>query len=158
MKWLCILALAIVFGAAALAQTALPSSDSNAQALIRKSKSVLEAMKAKDPQTLNGLLAQNFHSVNLAGEVDNRQEMLGAAHEGFMKDFLFYNPEVLRIDNDSAVVSYETAVTLSDQALKDLAEDNLTWPRYSRVSDLWVRHEGDWKLEFEQITPIRAMY
>jgi hypothetical protein len=158
MKTISLVSSVLIICAACFAQAAPQSSDAAAQALIEKSKSVLEDMKAKDPQALNGLLAQNFHSVNLAGEMGTRQEMLGSAHEGFIKDFLFYNPQAMRIDNDSVMVSYDTVVILSDEAMKELAEDNITWPRYSRVSDLWVRHGGDWKLEFEQITPIRAMY
>lgn len=144
--------------AGAFAQAAPQSSDPDNQALIEKSKAVLEAVKAKDVQTVNGLLAQNFRSVDLAGNFGSREELLAAAHEGFLKDFLFYNPQTFRIDNDSILVSYNSAVSLSDAMLEQLAEDNLTWPRYSKVSDVWVRQGGDWKLQFEQITPVRAMY
>jgi hypothetical protein len=158
MKPLSILACLMILCAAGLAQAAPQSNDADAQAMIAKSKSVLEAVKAKDVQTLSGLLADNFRSVDMAGDFGSRQELLGAAHEGFVKDFLFYNPQSFRIDNDSVVVSYNSAVTLSDTMLHELAEDNLTWPRYSKVSDLWVRQGGDWKLAFEQITPVRAMY
>jgi hypothetical protein len=31
-------------------------------------------------------------------------------------------------------------------------------PVYNKVSDLWVRQGGDWKLKFEQVTPMRSMY
>jgi hypothetical protein len=158
MKTVSIALSVLVLCVASLAQTATQSSDADAQALTEKSKSVLEAMKAKDPQTLNGLLAQNFRAVNLAGDLGSREEMIGAAHEGFIKDFLFYNPQAFRIDDNSILVSYNSAITLSDAALQELADDSITWPRYSKVSDLWVRQGGDWKLEFEQVTPVRAMY
>jgi hypothetical protein len=151
--------LACVLGlcAVSFAQSA-PSSDPDAQPLIAKSRSVLEAEKAKDVTALNTLLADNFRSINLAGDLGDRQEMLGTSREGFVKDFLFYDPQGFRVDNDSVLVSYNMAITLSDAAIKQLAEDNLTWPRYSKVSDLWVRQDGEWKLKFEQVTPIRAMY
>ena len=148
----------IILCFACFAQAAPQSSDADAQAMIAESKAVLEAIKAKDVQTLNGLLADNFRSVNLAGDFDSRQEMLRLAHEGFLKDFLFYNPQTFRIDNDSILVSYNTAVSLSNAAMEDLVDDNITWPRYSKVSDLWVRQGNEWKLKFEQITPVRAMY
>lgn len=148
----------VIFCGGAFAQTAPQSSDPDAQALIAKSKAALEAIKAKDVQTLNGLLAENFRNVDLAGDFSGRQELLGLAHEGFLKDFIFYNPQALRIDTDSVLVSYNTAITLSDTMLQELAQDTITWPRYSKVSDLWVREGGDWKLKFEQITPVRAMY
>jgi len=158
MKSFALLASVMVFCAASFSQATPPTSDTDAQGLIAKSKAVLEAMKSKDDAALNGLLANDFRSVNMAGDFGNRGEMLGAAHEGFLKDFLFYDPQAFRIDNDSIMVSYNSSVVLSDAVLKELAEDNLTWPRYSRVSDLWVRQDGEWKLKFEQVTPLRAMY
>jgi hypothetical protein len=125
--------------------------------LIEKSKAVLEAIKTKDVQTLNGLLAENFRGIDVGGSFSSRQETLESAREGFVKDFLFYNPQAARIDNDTVLVTYNTAVTLSDSALRELVDDNITWPRYSKISDLWVRQGDDWKLKFEQITPLRAM-
>lgn len=158
MKSFTLLACVVMLCAASFAQSTPSAGDPDSEALIGKSKAALEAVKAKDVAALDGLLADNFHSVDVAGDVGSRQEMLGLVREGFMKDFLFYSPQAFRIDSDSIIVSYNTAITLSDAAQKELAEDNLTWPRYSRVSDLWVRQGGDWKLKFEQITPVRAMY
>ena len=158
MKSLSILLFGLILCVVGSAQSAPPSSDADAQALASKSKSVLEAIKAKDVQTLNGLLADNFRSIDLAGDIGSRQEMLGAAQAGFIKDFYFYNPQSFRIGDDSVLVSYNSAITLSDEMLAELAGDNVAWPRYSKVSDLWVRQGGDWKLKFEQITPVRAMY
>lgn len=158
MKPLLVLSSLIVLTTASLAQAPASSSDTDAQALIEKSKAVLEAMKSKDAQLLNELLADNFRSIDLAGDSGNKRELLGAAQGGFIKDFLFYEPQTFRIDNDSVMVTYNSAITLSDEMLSELAQDNITWPRYSKVSDLWVRQGGDWKLTFEQITPVRAMY
>lgn len=152
--WTCVL----IFCAASLAQSAPQPTDPDAQALIAKSRAVLEAERSKDVSTLNNLLADDFRSIDLAGDSSSRKEALGMAHEGFLKDFLFYEPQAFRIDSDSVLVSYNTAITLSDAAQKELAEDNLIWPRYSKVSDLWVRQNGEWKLKFEQVTPVRAMY
>ena len=158
MKSVFVLSSVIILCAASFAQAAAPSSDADAQAMIAKSRAVLEAIQVKDVETLDRLLADNFRSVDLAGDFGSRQEMLGSAHEGFLKDFLFYNPQTFPIDNDSILVSYNTANTLSDAALEELVDDNITWPRYSKVSDLWVRQGSEWKLKFEQITPVRAMY
>lgn len=157
MKSFLLLSCILVFCAASFAQSP-QSSDSDAQALIAKSKSVLEAEKAKDVASLNNLLAESFRGVDVAGDLSSRKEVIGSAQEGFLKDFLFYEPQAFRIDDNSVLVSYNTATTLSDAAQKELAEDNLVWPRYSKVSDLWVREGGDWKLKFEQVTPVRAMY
>jgi hypothetical protein len=158
MKTSLLVACVLIFCAASFAQSAQSTSDPESQSLIAKSRNVLEAEKAKDIAALASLVADDFRSVDLAGDIDTRQEMLGQVKEGFLKDFLFYEPQAFRIDNDSILVSYNVAVTLSDAAIKELAEDNLTWPRYSKISDLWVRQGSDWKLKFEQTTPVRAMY
>jgi hypothetical protein len=158
MKSILLLVCVLMFCAASLAQSAQSSSDPEAQALIAKSRSVLESEKSKDVSTLSDLLADNFRSIDLAGDFGSRQEMLATAREGFLQDFLFYGPQAFRIDNDSVLVSYNMAITLSDSAIKQLAEDNLVFPRYSKVSDLWVRQGSDWKLKFEQTTPVRIMY
>jgi hypothetical protein len=158
MKSFFAVAFLVMFSAASFAQAATPSNDADSPALIARSKAVLEAVKTKDPAALNTLLAEDFHSIDMAGEFGSRQEMLGAAQGGFIKDFLFYEPRAVHIDDNSTIVTYNFAVSLSDEALRDLAQDNLTWPRYSKVSDLWVRQNGEWKLKFEQVTPVRAMY
>lgn len=161
MKSMLLLTCVVIICAASFGQSAQPaqsSSDPELQAVIAKSRAFLEAEKAKDVTALNDLLAENFHSVDMAGDLGSRQEMLGATKEGFLKDFLFYEPQGFRVDNDSVMVSYSTAITLSDAMIKQLAEDNLTFPRYFKVSDLWVRQGSDWKLKFEQTTPVRVMY
>ena len=148
----------LMFCTVSSAQTVPQPGAPDAQALVTKSKAVLEAVKAKNAAALNGLLADDFRSIDMAGDSGSRNEMLGTAREGLLKDFIFYSPLAFRIDNDSMLVSYNVAITLSDAAQKELAEDNLTWPRYSKVSDLWVRQDNDWKLKFEQVTPVRIMY
>jgi hypothetical protein len=158
MKSISLLVCVLMFCAVSLAQSAQSSRDPEAQALIAKSRSVLETEKSKDVSTLSNLLADNFRSIDLAGDFGSRQEMLATTREGFLQDFLFYEPQAFRIDNDSVLVSYNMAITLSDAAIKQLAEDNLVFPRYSKVSDLWVRLGSDWKLKFEQTTPVRIMY
>jgi hypothetical protein len=158
MKSISLLVCVLMFCAVSLAQSAQSSRDPEAQALIAKSRSVLETEKSKDVSTLSDLLADNFRSIDLAGDFGSRQEMLATTREGFLQDFLFYEPQAFRIDNDSVLVSYNMAITLSDAAIKQLAEDNLVFPRYSKVSDLWVRLGSDWKLKFEQTTPVRIMY
>jgi hypothetical protein len=158
MKSILLLVCVLMFCAASLAQSAQSSGDPEAQALIAKSRSVLETEKSKDVSTLSDLLADNFRSIDLAGDFGSRQEMLATTREGFLQDFLFYEPQAFRIDNDSVLISYNMAITLSEAAIKQLAEDNLVFPRYSKVSDLWVRQGSDWKLKFEQTTPVRIMY
>jgi hypothetical protein len=146
----------IAFCAAGLAQTASQTGtpDPLAEMLIAKSKAVPEAVHAKDVKALNELLAADFKIVGSEGRLHDRGELLGAAQEGALHDFMFYNPQLIQIGDDSAVVTYNLIVTMPEG-------DDLFAPRYQRISDLWVRQGNgtstDWRLKFEQATPLRSI-
>jgi hypothetical protein len=142
----------ITFCAAGFAQTTSQpgTPDPLAEMLIAKSKAVPQAVHAKDVKALNELLAADFKIVGSEGRLHDRGELLGAAQEGALHDFMFYNPQLIKIGDDSAVVTYNLIVTLPEG-------DDLFAPRYQRVSDLWVRQGNDWRLKFEQATPLRSI-
>ena len=143
--------LGIALCGSSLAQTA-PSvpADALAEALIAKSKSVPQAVQAKDVKALNELLAGDFKRVGSAGHVQDRGEVLGEAEEGALRDFMFYDPLVTHIDGDSAIVTYNLIVTMPEG-------DDLFAPRYQKISDLWVKQGNEWLLKFEQATPLRSI-
>ena len=146
----------IAFCAAGLAQTASQrgTPDPLGEMLIAKSKAVPQAVHAKDVKALNELLAADFKIVGSEGRLHDRGELLGAAQEGALHDFMFYNPQLIKIGDDSAVVTYNLIVTMPEG-------DDLFAPRYQRISDLWVRQGNgtstDWRLKFEQATPLRSI-
>ncbi|MCU1269468.1 MAG: hypothetical protein JWN74_762 [Acidobacteriaceae bacterium] len=137
---------------AARAQSAPPSADSSslAQQLTAKSKAVLQNMKSKDVTALNALLSNDFRIVWSDGKLHEKGELLGAAQEGMLRNFQFYSADVVPIDSDSAVVTFNLIADMPE------GDDGLA-PRYQRVSDLWVREGGDWRLKFEQATPLRPV-
>jgi len=106
--------------------------DSVGETLIAKSKAVPEALHAKDAKVLNQLLAPDFKIVGSEGRLHDRGEVVGAAEEGIVRDFMFYNPEVVKINDDSALVTYNLIVTMPEG-------DDLLAPRYQKISDLWVK-------------------
>ena len=136
----------------AVAQSAPPSQDSSslAQQLIAKSKSVLQNMKSKDVIALNSLLSNDFRIVWSDGKLHEKGELLGAAQEGVLRDFQFYNAEVVPINSDSALVTFNLIVAMPE------GDDDVA-PRYQKISDLWVRAGDDWRLKFEQATPLRPI-
>jgi hypothetical protein len=156
MKRLLSILFGIAFCAAGLAQTAAQpgTPDLLAEMLIAKSKAVPQAVHAKDVKSLNELLAADFKIVGSEGRLHDRGELLGAAQEGALRDFMFYNPQLIKIGDDSAVVTYNLIVTMPEG-------DDLFAPRYQRISDLWVRQgtgaSNDWRLKFEQSTPLRSI-
>jgi hypothetical protein len=133
---------------AAVAQ-APPSLDAaTQQALIAKSRAVMESLKSKDPAMLKTLLADDFRTISSDGNIYGKGELLGAAQEGDLKAFTMYAPQVIAIDDHSALVTYNTIITMPE------GDDGFA-PRYQKISDLWVKHGDDWQLKFEQSTPLR---
>jgi hypothetical protein len=63
---------------------------------------------------------------------------------------MFYGPELTPIDQDSALLTYDVIFDMPEG-------DDGPAPRYQKVSDLWVRQGGEWKLKFEQFTPLRSV-
>ena len=147
-----VLFLTLLMLPAAVAQSAPPSADSSslAQQLTAKSKAVLQNMKSKDVTALNALLSNDFRIVWSDGKLHEKGELLGAAQEGMLRDFQFYNAEVVPIDRDSTLVTFNLIVVMPE------GDDDVA-PRYQKVSDLWVRQGGDWRLKFEQATPLRPI-
>ena len=156
MKNLLSILFGIAFCAAGLAQTASQpgTPDPLTEMLIAKSRAVPQAVHGKDVKALNELLAADFKIVGSEGRLHDRGELLGAAQEGALHDFMFYNPQLIKIGDDSAVVTYNLIVTMPEG-------DDLFAPRYQRISDLWVRqgnsNNNDWRLKFEQATPLRSI-
>ncbi|MBO0912251.1 MAG: nuclear transport factor 2 family protein [Acidobacteria bacterium] len=141
----------LVFASAAFAQSAShPENDGLERELIAKSNSVLRALKAKDAPSLDQLLTDDFRMVASEGRISGKRELVGAAREGTLVNFMFYSPELTPIDRGSALLTYNVIVDMPEG-------DDGPAPRYQKVSNLWVRQEGEWKLKFEQFTPLRPV-
>src|SRR5947209_7568439 len=144
--WTIVLIICGALGDVARAQAVSPLADT----LIAKSKAIPQLMKAKDVEGLKSLLADDFRIVGSEGRIHGKGEILGAVQEGFLQDFIFYNPQVIQVDADTALVTYNLIVTIPEG-------DDLLSPRYQKISDLWVRQGNDWRLKFEQATPLRPI-
>jgi hypothetical protein len=146
-----VLSLCLLLCSLCYAQAPSPTADGElAQTLIAKSKSVLQNVKSKDVAALNALLSNDFRIVWSDGKLHEKGELLGAAQEGMLRDFQFYSAEVVSIDGDSALVTFNLIVDMPEG-------DDDRAPRYQKVSDLWVRQGDDWRLKFEQSTPLRPI-
>ena len=143
-----LLMIAALFTASAFAQQGSQSSDGDA--LIAKSRAVYDALKTKDVAGIKSLIADDFRIVSSEGKLHERGELLGTAREGAVRDVSFYNPQVIQIDSGAAVVTYNLIITMPEG-------DDLLAPRYQKISDLWVRQGSEWRLKFEQATPLRPI-
>lgn len=144
--WTIVVVICGVLSSFTHAQAVNPITDT----LIAKSKAIPQLMKAKDVEGLKSLLADDLRIVGSEGRVHEKGEILGAAQEGALRDFMFYNPQVIQIDADTALVTYNLIITIPEG-------DDLLSPRYQKISDLWVRQGNDWRLKFEQATPLRPI-
>ncbi len=115
-----------------------------------QSRAVAEALVKKDVATLKNLLADDVREVWSDGHLYGKDELFGAAQEGMIQEFTPYNMRVLSVNDDSAIVTYD-AIVRAPEGDTDLA------PRYQHFSDLWVKQGGDWKLKFQQATPLRSI-
>ena len=98
------------------------------------------ALQAKDVAYAQRTVASDFQGVALNGDSLERRELIDDARDGLAKDARLYGMQIVRLNDNCAVVSYSQI----------LPGEN---PRYRHVSDTWVNEGGEWKLKFEHRTP-----
>ncbi len=135
---------------AAFTQTAPKSLSPKEQALIDHTKAIPEAQKTKNTDFLKRTLTDDFRAVGSEGMLHGREEFVGDAGEGTLKDYTAYNFHVLPVDENVALVTYD-GIIHEPEGDTDIA------PRYQHFSDLWVKQGDQWKLRFQQATPRRPI-
>jgi hypothetical protein len=134
------------------AQTGTPSRESDplAQELTAKSARVQTLRKTKDVAGLKSLLAPDFVEIGSAGRLHAISEFLDDAQDGALRDVSSYDLHVTPIDAQTTLVTYNMIASMVEG-------DDVISPRYLKVSDLWVKQGDDWRLKFEQATPLRPV-
>jgi hypothetical protein len=84
-------------------------------------------------------VADDFRGIGTNGDFYDKDELVGIAHEGVPKDLRVYDVQVVRLNDDSAVVTYNLIIPGAR-------------PRYRHMSDTWAKDGGKWKLKFQQTT------
>ena len=123
----------------ALSQTPKPVSAFDRE-LIEQQKQFLQATQAKNPIAVNRAIADDFHGIATNGDFYDKSEVVESAQAGMPKDTRAYDFQVVKLNDDSAVVAYNLIVPGEH-------------PRYRHMADTWARIDGQWKLKFRQITP-----
>lgn len=127
------------------------SSGSLAQVLMEKSNEVHSLRKSKDVNGIKSLLADDFGYVGGDGRLHHRDELLGDMQDGTLRDFKLYGPEAVQVDASAALLTYNAILDMRE------GDDPGMAPRYQKVSDLWVKQGSEWRLKFEQATPVRPI-
>jgi hypothetical protein len=141
--------LIVLFSCVLSAQAAKPLSAVE-QTLIDNTKTIPEAQKTKNTDLLKRTLTDDFRVVGSEGRLHGREEFIGDAADGTLKEYNVYNVHVLPVSDTSAIVTYD-AVIQEPEGDFDVA------PRYQYFSDLWVKQGDQWKLRFQQATPRRPI-
>ena len=130
----------VLFGSLAFAQApqSKPLSPFE-QELVNNQNRYVQAFAEKDTAYVNQAIADDFKGIGTNGDFYDKEELAGSAHWGLSKDVRAYDVEVVRLTDDSAVVTYNLIVPGSR-------------PRYRHMSDTWARDNGKWKLKFQQVT------
>jgi len=136
---LLLLAAVLVSVTVALSQTPKPVSAFDRE-LIEQQKQFLQATQAKNPIAVNRAIADDFHGIATNGDFYDKSEVVESAQAGMPKDTRAYDFQVVKLNDDSAVVAYNLIVPGER-------------PRYRHMADTWARIDGQWKLKFRQITP-----
>jgi hypothetical protein len=143
----------LLLSTAALAQAGQPAEDSGSlvQVLMEKSNEVQSLRKSKDVNGIKSLLTDDFDYVGGDGRLHHRDELLGDMQDGALRDFKLYDSRAIQIDSGTALVVYSAILDMRE------GDDPGMAPRYQKVSDLWVKQGSEWRLKFEQATPVRPI-
>jgi hypothetical protein len=99
----------------------------------------MQAISEQKHAAVNESVASDFQGIGTNGDFTTA-EFLNFTHEGLPKDLRVYDIHVVRLTDDSAVVTYNMIVPGAR-------------PRYRHMNDTWARDGGKWKLKFQQYTP-----
>ena len=137
----------------ALAQTAQSTENSGSliQTLMEKSNEVHSLRKSKDINGIKLLVTDDFDYVGGDGRLHHLDELLGDMQDGTLRDFKLYDPQAVQIDSNVALLTYSAILDMRE------GDDPGMAPRYQKVSDLWVKQGDEWRLKFEQATPVRPI-
>jgi hypothetical protein len=139
MRIISLLCAAILTSSLALAQTSKPLSAFDEQ-LIDQQKQFLQAIQSKNSAAVADAIADDFMGMETNGDLYDRSEIVDSAHQGLPKDTRTYDFYVVKLNDDSAVVTYNLIVPGEH-------------PRYRHMADTWAKVDGRWKLKFRQFTP-----
>lgn len=135
--------LCVIFVSVSLALAQTPQTKSLSpfeQDLISNQNQFMQALSEKNVGYVKQSVADDFRGIAPNGDFYGKDELVWAASEGMPKDLRVYEMQVVRLNDDGAVVTYNLIVPRSRT-------------RYRHMADTWAKDSGKWKLKFQQYTP-----
>jgi hypothetical protein len=112
--------------------------------LLEKEKSLPEAQKRKDVDFFKSITTDDFLEVAPDAKVYTKDEMMEGLNAVDLQNYSIYDPKVLPLNDNAAVVTYDAIVQMT------IGDEHA--PRYQHVSSVWVNQNGKWLLKFQQAT------
>jgi hypothetical protein len=99
-----------------------------------------------DTDAVQKLYADDFTAFSERGRSDKAANV-AAAKQLRSANVKFHNIEIIRLNNDAAIITYRL-----DQDVIDRDGRSVSKLRNCRMSNSWVRRDGGWVLVFSQLT------
>lgn len=135
---------------ACLAQTPAKTSQPLSpleQSLLANSKAFADAQKQKDVDFFKRTLTADFVAVGTDGKLFDRNDALENVRMAEVQEYRPYNVQVLSMNDSAAIVTYDCIIRMT------LYDDPI--PRYQHISSVWVKQGEQWRLKFQQATPMQ---
>jgi hypothetical protein len=117
------------------------------QALLANSKAFADAQKQKDVDFFKRTLTGDFVGVSTDGTLFDKNEALENVRMAEVQEYRPYNIQVLPMNDSAAIVTYDCIIRMT------LYDDPI--PRYQHISSVWVKQGEQWRLKFQQATPLQ---
>ena len=130
------------FAATAQGKSSQPAEGSSpGQDFVALQRAFLAAQERGDADYVKNAVADDFTGIESNGDLTDRAEFIrvGPGEKPGQSPIL-YGFRVIQLDENSAVVTYNTVLPANQT------------DRYLHMSDTWVNEGGHWKLKFQQST------
>ncbi|HKS74309.1 MAG TPA: nuclear transport factor 2 family protein [Terriglobales bacterium] len=116
--------------------------------IVQKEIAVVAAQQRGDRESVNSVLAENFHEIGSSGRFYSREEILETLGHVKILDYSFDRFQVLPIDGQHLIVTYIAQTRRRYQGQE-------TTVRTYR-SSTWQEDRGEWRIVFHQGTMLAA--
>ena len=117
------------------------------QVIFDNEKSLIAAKMKDDAAYFKRTVSEDFMLIGVDGQLLEGQDGVDQLGDTDITGINPYNVKVRTIDENSAVITYDSVVQMAHQ------EDQGPQPRYQHFSSVWVKQGDVWKLKFHQTTP-----
>jgi hypothetical protein len=114
--------------------------------LIQREKELAAAEQRHAVAVIDEALSDDFHEISSDGRLYDKAYIMPLLPDVKIEDYSFEDFKVLPISNDSVLITYIANVKGTFKGEP--------FPPSNRLSTVWVRRHGSWRVMFHQATPV----